>query len=153
MLTWQTCSKETIPLELEVMNSNPTYNILSENKPFLIDLDIIAEHEEKIKKERFIITDSLKTVAIIDFTMCNPRDQNPWLGLLIVHYNHQKQGFASQIYIQYEQLMKERHASSIHLGCLKANDVGLQFWNKHGYIIYEERNFRGKELLCLKKEL
>ena len=69
---WQICSKKTISLELEVMNSNPTYNILSESKPFLTDIDIINEHEEKIEKERFIIIDSLQPVAIIDFIMCNP---------------------------------------------------------------------------------
>lgn len=47
MLNWQICSKKTIPLELEIMNSNPTYNILSESKPFLTDIDIINEHDGK----------------------------------------------------------------------------------------------------------
>ncbi len=153
MLNWQICSKETIPLELEVMNSNSTYNILSESKPFLTDIDIINEHEEKIEKERFIIINSLKPVAIIDFIMCNPRDQNPWLGLLIVHGHYQKQGLATQIYVQYENLMKQRQVSSIHLGCLKKNKKGLQFWNKQGFKFYEERDYHGKKLLCLYKEL
>ena len=39
--------QKNIPLELEVMNSNPTYNILSESKPFLTDIDIINEHDGK----------------------------------------------------------------------------------------------------------
>ncbi|RFU67618.1 GNAT family N-acetyltransferase [Bacillus sp. V59.32b] len=153
MFTWNTCNNKTILQELEVMNSNPEYNRISEDKAYLTEADILKEHEDEIEKERYIVTSESSPIAIVDFTMSNPRDKNPWLGLFIIHKNAQNKGYAKTIYSEYEKLMIKRQVKEVHLGCLVNNEPGIRFWEKTGYSVYEEIDFRGKPLYCLKKTL
>lgn len=153
MFTWNSCNSQTMLQELEVMNSNPLYNRISEDKSFLTEADILKEHEDEIEKERYIATSEGSPIAIVDFTMCNPRDKNPWLGLFILHKNAQNKGYAQAIYSEYEELMIKRHVKEVHLGCLVKNEPGIRFWGSLGYSIYQEIDFKGKPLYCLKKSL
>ncbi|WP_419883076.1 GNAT family N-acetyltransferase [Peribacillus sp. B-H-3] len=153
MFIWKTCDDDTILYEMAVMNSNPEFVKLSEDKSFLTKEDILAEHEEEIEKERYLILENKNPAAIADFTMCNPRDKNPWLGLFILHKNYQNQGYAVQIYHHYEDMMKQRDVAEIHLGCFAANADGLDFWGKLGFVVYEERDYAGKLLMVMKKKL
>lgn len=135
------------------MNSNPEYNLISEDKLYLTEADILKEHEDEIEKERYIVTSESGPIAIVDFTMCNPRDKNPWLGLFIIHKHAQNKGHAETIYSEYEELMIKRQIKEVHLGCLVNNEPGIRFWGKTGYSIYKEIDFKGKPLYCLKKNL
>ena len=47
-------------------------------------------------------------IGVMDYLMENPKDQCPWLGLLMIHADYQGFGFGTQAYSLYESEMRER---------------------------------------------
>ncbi|WP_170169047.1 GNAT family N-acetyltransferase [Mesobacillus subterraneus] len=150
-----TSNKEMIPFELKIMNSHPEYNLLAEGKRILTDEDMLEEHEEgkELAKERYLMKVEEDYIGIIDFVMRNPRDEKPWLGLLIIHQSWSRQGKAEKALAIYEDMMKERGIREVRLGCFEANAAGLAFWEKTGFQRVKKIEFREKPLWIMEKAL
>lgn len=153
MITWEPCSNNTILTELDIMNSNPDFNLLSEGKEQLSEQDILHEHKATFAKERYLVQYESQAVGILDFMMLNPKDQTPWLGLLAIHQQHQQQGIGVKVYLHYESLMKQRGIPKVRLGCLKDNRKGFKFWSKMGFSTIKEVEYNGKPLYVMEKNL
>ncbi|MFE7061390.1 GNAT family N-acetyltransferase [Sutcliffiella sp. NPDC057660] len=154
MLEMMVSGKSFIKEELEIMNSQPKYNILSDGKPQLDMKDILTEHEDdEVEKERYLLKWKGKHIGIIDFTMYNPKDGFPWLGLLLIHKSFEGQGLAKEAYQHYEKLMTNRRVSAVRLGCYKDNNRGLDFWGRLGFRKIKEVQYKEKPLLVMEKEL
>ncbi|WP_417900751.1 GNAT family N-acetyltransferase [Bacillus haimaensis] len=154
MLELMVSGKSFINEEMEIMNSQPDYNLLSDGKPSLDMKDILTEHEEgEVEKERYLLKWKGKHIGIIDFTMYNPKDEFPWLGLLLVHKSFEGQGLAKKAYLLYEKLMTNRGVPAVRLGCYKDNTRGLRFWQRLGFRKIKEVLYKEKPLLVMEKEL
>lgn len=147
--------KNKVEIEKNIMNSNPYFNYISTGKEKLNDEDIFKDHLEdpKIKKERYVVLYRDEYVGILEYTMYNPNDHFPWLGLLVIDKKYQNLGIGQLLYQEYELEMIKRKATEIRLGCLVKNTEGFKFWSKQGFATYKEILFEEKPLYCLKKTL
>ncbi len=154
MLTFIKSDASFLEIELDIMNSQPEYNLISSGKEKLTLHDIRKEHmEEKVEKERYIISWEGIPVGIIDFTMSNPKDRYPWLGLFIIHTDWKRQGIAQIAYQHYENMMRGRQVKTVRLGCLEENEKGLHYWRKLGFCVVKKVFYRDKPLLIMEKDL
>ena len=155
MITMHPCSTETIEIELDIINSNPEYNLLANDKEQLTYDDIVQEHKEgkELPTERYLLKDNDVYVGLLDFLMCNPSDQKPWLGLLMIHQAHQRRGYAKRAYEAYEQLMRERGVTEIRLGVITSNENALRLWQALGYESYAEKPYKHTKVYCFEKKL
>ena len=144
-----------IPVEMEIMNSHPDYNLLSEGKRILDEKDLMEEHEEgkELEKERYLIEAEGKLIGIIDFIMRNPRDGKPWLGLLIIHKDWTRKSIAEKALAMYENMMVNRGIAEVRWGCFAANETGLSFLTKQGFQRFKQIQFRDKPLWVMEKKL
>ena len=113
-------TKETLYIALEIINSNPSYNVLENGKEKRELADMEEELLNPVSTSVFIKLDDTY-IGIIDYLMENPKDQCPWLGLLIIHGDYQGFGFGTQAYALYESDMRKRGLKRIRLGVIKEN--------------------------------
>lgn len=146
-------NKSMIPIELEIMNSQPEFNLLSVGKEQLTEKEILEEHEEELEKERYLIEENGKYIGILEFIMRNPKDEKPWLGLLIIHKAWTKQSYAQQAFDTYIGIMKERNVKEVRLGCLEGNDPGQRFWDRNGFVRVKKTLYNNRPLWILEKKL
>ncbi|MDZ5470900.1 GNAT family N-acetyltransferase (plasmid) [Bacillus sp. 31A1R] len=144
-----------ISIELEIMNSHPYHNLVSEGRKLLTEDDMMEEHEEssELNKERYLIEYVDKYIGIVDFIMKNPRDDKPWLGLFIIHQDWTGKGLSEEAFNVYESLMKSRGIKEVRLGCFVNNERGLHFWKKQKFEIVKEIEFKDKPMYVLEKKL
>jgi RimJ/RimL family protein N-acetyltransferase len=142
-----------IDYEEEIMNSNPWFNIISTGVEKISRAELIEEHqsEEVVEPERYLIRWQDQYIGIIAFTMFNPKDQLPWIGLLVIDRKFHGKGIGKQAYDLVENMMVEKGASLIRLGCMKENLPGLSFWEKNGYKSYRETVYNERPMYCLEK--
>ncbi|MFT4417087.1 GNAT family N-acetyltransferase [Fredinandcohnia humi] len=155
MITLVPSSIKKIKIEKAIMNSNPTFNYISTGTQYLRDEDIAKDHAEDlhIQKERYLTKKNDEYVGILEYTMENPNDQMPWLGLLVVNQNSQNKGIGREIYRIYEEEMRKRNVNEIRLGCMAENLIGLSFWEKQGFNKYKEMQYNERLMYGLKKLL
>ncbi|MFB6469376.1 GNAT family N-acetyltransferase [Cytobacillus sp. Hz8] len=153
-MEWIKSSLEYVSIELEILNSQPAFNLLSDNKTQLTADDLRKEFQSHpFEKERYLIQLNGEYAGIVDFVMENPKDHMPWLGLFIFHQKYEGKGLASQAYKIYEGMMIERGVSIIRLGCFQDNKKGLHFWEKHHFKKIKLVEFNEKPLWILEKHV
>lgn len=147
--------RNTILAEMEIMNSQAEYNLLADGKRVLDEQDLLAEQEEKkeLCKERYLIKVEKDLVGIIDFIMENPRDQKPWLGLLIIHRDWTRKSYGAAALSKYEEMMRGRGIDAVRLGCFTANTKGMAFWEKQNFRRVKEITFKDQPLWVMEKQL
>lgn len=148
-------SRDMITIELDIMNSHPEYNLLSDGKKYLTKEDMMEEHDEgnELEKERYLIKYEDQYIGIIDFIMENPRDQMPWLGLLIIHKDWNNKSLAKLALSKYVEIMRSRNISEVRLGCYAENTKGIHFWKNNGFIKIKEVILNEKQLWIMSKLL
>ncbi|MEH7077004.1 GNAT family N-acetyltransferase [Neobacillus drentensis] len=145
--------KESLFIALEIVNSNPDYNIFENGK----DARTLADMEEEFLNPNsisaFIKLDDTY-IGIIDYLLENPRDQYPWLGLLMLHGDYQGYGFGAQAYAVYENEMLKRGKKSVRIGVLKENIRAQRFWEELGFIYYKTTTAQnGSGIFCYQKQI
>ncbi|CAG9619935.1 GNAT family N-acetyltransferase [Sutcliffiella rhizosphaerae] len=154
MLTFIKSEESLIEVELEIMNSQPSYNLISSGRATLTTYDIIKEQkEEKLEKERYVIKWMDHYVGIIDFTLKNPKDGFPWLGLFLIHSDWENRGIAKKAYSLYESMMVAKKVNTIRLGCFEENKKGKRYWEKLGFDVQKSVFYKEKPLLIMQKKL
>ncbi len=129
-------SKENKRIIMSIMNSHPSYNRLVLGKALLTSGDIERDIKESLElgASSFYIKNDDEPVGLIDFLPENPRDKQAWIGLLIVHKNHEGNGIGSEALRLLEEQLLLQKVGKVRLGIHKGNDSGTAFWRKHGYI-------------------
>lgn len=125
-------TKKTLYIALEIVNSNPAYNFLENGQEMRSEANMTDEFLNEKATSMFVKLDDTY-IGVIDYIMENPKDQHPWLGLLIIHHDYQGYGFGRQTYFLYEEIMRKKGVPSIRLGVLKENHRALQFWESLGF--------------------
>ncbi|MCM3692545.1 GNAT family N-acetyltransferase [Neobacillus niacini] len=144
-------TKETLYIALEIINSNSQYNLI-ENERAHREL---AEIEEKLLNTDttsvFIKLDDTY-IGVMDYLMENPKDQCPWLGLLMIHGDYQGFGFGTQAYALYESDMNERGLARTRIGVIRENVKAKQFWESLGFLYIKTAiSENGKEIFIYEK--
>lgn len=76
----------------------------------------------------------------LDLLDRNPRDGFPWIGLLMVHRDHDRQGLGSEAAAASVELLG---GPPVRLGVLDGNAPALAFWTRLGAVEVEHRDDRG----------
>jgi GNAT superfamily N-acetyltransferase len=146
-------SKETLYIALEIINSNSAYNVLENGKMLRTLADIEGDFINPNTIIVFIKLDDTY-IGLLDYLMENPNDQQPWLGLLMIHGDYHGNGFGTQAYAQYENEMIERGLQRVRIGVFKDNVKANTFWKSLGFSYFKTvTGQNGNEILCYEKVL
>ncbi|KGX83101.1 GNAT family N-acetyltransferase [Pontibacillus marinus] len=142
-------------IEINIMNSNPSYNLISKNKSTINLQDIRSEYEEsnKLNTTRLFIKQDDNYIGLVDCCLNNPSDNFPWISLFVIHKEFQGKGKSVEAYYGFEELIKNKNKEKLRLAVHKENESGVSFWSKLGYTSFKEVLFEGKPHLCMEKEL
>jgi len=69
----------------------------------------------------------------------HPDEPHPWIGLLIVAGDRQRQGLGAEAASAIERELGAEGWSEVRLGVLKANPDARRFWERLGYVVVDER--------------
>lgn len=155
MIQFQPVTHEQIELLKEIVNSNHAYNTLSEGHSELNDKEIHDMYESSKNQGAVMnfVVDGDRPVGVIDYLMENPSDKMPWLGLLMIHSDHQGKGYAVEALKKYERLLQNQGKQRVRLGVIQENDQALKFWTNRGFTFYEEKQGDKWTVLCFEKVL
>jgi RimJ/RimL family protein N-acetyltransferase len=153
ILYFEEITKETLYIALEIVNSNPEYNVLENGNENRTPSEIEGEYLNPKTSSEFVKLDDTY-IGVIDYLMENPKDNCPWLGLLMIHRDYQGYGFGLQAYALYENEMQSRGVERVRVGVISENTSAHRFWLKLGFLYIKTANWKnGKEILCYEKNL
>ena len=137
---------ETLYIALEIINSNPGFNLLENGNAIRELADLEEEFLNPVTTSEFIKLDDTY-IGVMDYLLENPKDQWPWLGLLVIHSDYQGFGFGAQAYALYESDMHKRGLERIRIGVVKENGKAKKFWESLGFLsIKTALGENGKEI-------
>ena len=145
--------KETLYIALEIINSNTHYNIVENERAQRELEEIEKEFLNPVTISVFIKLDDTY-IGVMDYLMENPKDQYPWLGLLMIHSDYQGFGFGAQAYELYENEMRNRGLQCVRLAVIKENVKAKQFWGSLGFLnVKAALSENGKGIFVYEKNL
>ncbi|MFG3498655.1 GNAT family N-acetyltransferase [Streptomyces sp. NPDC047928] len=85
----------------------------------------------------------------------DPDDQDPWIGLLMVHARDHRMGFGRELAEIVEKRFRERGRTGVKLAVLDNNRKAIAFWRTLGYREFDRRrDLRlGRDCLVMRKAL
>lgn len=133
ILSFENISEETLYIALEIINSNPAYNILEYGKESksLEELKNVFLNRENTSM--FIKADDTY-IGIMQYRM---EDKLPWIILFMIHRDYQGFGFAREAYFAFQQDIANNISAAVRLSILKENRKGRKFWESIGFTIYD----------------
>lgn len=144
-------TKETLYIALEIINSNPYYNVVENGRDQRGLEEIEEEFLNPVTTSVFIKLDDTY-IGVMDYLMENPKDQSPWLGLLMIHGDYQGFGFGTQAYALYESDIRKRGLVRTRIGVIRENVKAKQFWDSLGFLyIKTALSENGKEIFVYEK--
>ncbi|WP_433944474.1 GNAT family N-acetyltransferase [Paenibacillus sp. SN-8-1] len=155
MLNFVECSADNVEAELVIMNSNPAFNLISNDKEELTLQEIIDDRSESVRigAERFLIEADHNYVGVIDWLMKNPNDGYPWLGLLTIKKEYQNHGYAKQALSHFYDLMRERGVTELRIGVIANNEPAHLFWHAQGFEEVNSSTMGDKPILIYTKRI
>ncbi|QOY35690.1 GNAT family N-acetyltransferase [Anaerobacillus isosaccharinicus] len=152
-ISFEEITEDTLYIALEMINSNPEYNLLEHGKEMRTEKDLRLELLNERTTSVFIKLDDTY-IGVIDYLVNNPKDNQPWLGVFLIHRDYQGYGFGSQAYFQFEKQLLKKAGEVIRIGVLKENRIASEYWEAKGFSYYQTTfNENGKEILCLEKRV
>ncbi|RXJ04090.1 GNAT family N-acetyltransferase [Anaerobacillus alkaliphilus] len=132
-ISFEQATDETLYIVMEMVNSNPEYNLLRHGKEAITLEEVKQEFINEHTKSLFIKLDDTY-IGTINYLPMHPKDQCPWLNEFIIHRDYQGFGFGSQ---SYELFEKQLDIKKIRSGLVKNNLTGKHFLEIKGYeLIY-----------------
>ncbi len=77
-------------------------------------------------------------VGVIDYLEFNERDGHPWIGLLMVHADRQREGIAGEAMLRICEHVNLSWASPVRIGVIDHNRAGLGLAVSLGFQPYGE---------------
>jgi len=149
---FQPITEDLLDIVLEILNSNPHYNILENGNP----LRTIEETRNEFlnpNTESYLIFLENKYIGIIDFLKNNPNDNCPWIGLLMIHGEHHSKGYGKLAYNLFEEKLKQQDLNKVRIGILRENTGAKKYWTSLGFKFYANKKWGEKEIECFEKQL
>lgn len=152
MITFETITEDTIKLALDIVNSNSFYNRLENGNP-LRSLSEVYDEFLNPDTDSYFIKIENKYVGIIDYLNNNPKDNYPWIGLLMIHGNDHSLRYGRKAFHSFEKILKQQKVSKVRIGVLETNSHALHFWKSLNFIAYGTSVWRGHTIVCLEKQI
>ncbi|CAH2716848.1 hypothetical protein BACCIP111895_04036 [Neobacillus rhizosphaerae] len=151
-MIFEPITENSIELAMEIINSNPTYNILENGNPLRSIKEVRSEFLNTIS-DSFLIIQENKHIGIIDFLKNNHKDNHPWIGLLMIKGDYHSLGYGKKAYTAFEDKLKQQKFNNVRIGVLQKNLNALEFWKSRGFKFYCNSDWRGKVVDCFEKQL
>ncbi|WP_042161200.1 GNAT family N-acetyltransferase [Paenibacillus gorillae] len=128
-------NSENLEIQKTIMNSQPLFNNLVVGKESLTDEDIIEENNRNVEygEKMFHLKKDAECVGLVTYLPQNPHDNCTWIGLLIIHNEHERNGIGTIAIELLEEKLKEHNIDKVRLCVQFGNIKGASFWNKHGF--------------------
>lgn len=155
MITLELRQDLHLPIELEIMNSNPEFNQISNGKSLLSEEDLDKEREEgkAVHARRYVIKGHAQYIGLIEYCPLNPNDGKPWIGLFVIHHDFHGKGLAKLAYEKAEMKLAAEGFEEVRLGVLTNNDRGNRFWERMGYTAFKEGMHDNKPIFHYQKKI
>lgn len=151
MIVFEAFTEELLKFALEIVNSNSNYNVLENENPLRSMEDVRSEFLNQTT-DTFLILKENKYVGLIDFLKNNPKDNCPWIGLLMIHGDYHSLGYGKKVYNSFEGKLKQQKYYNVRIGVLQKNSSARQFWASLGFKLYSKSNWDGKVVDCYEKQ-
>jgi ribosomal protein S18 acetylase RimI-like enzyme len=151
-MIFEPITENSIEIALEIVNSNPTYNILENGTP-LRSLNEVNSEFLNTFSVSYLIKQKNRNIGIIDFLKKNPRDNHPWIGLLMIKGDYHSLGYGKKAYASFEEKLKQQQFNNIHIGVLQNNLKAIEFWKSLGFKFYGNSEWQGKVVYCFEKQI
>ena len=148
----QPLTEEHLGIALDIINSNPGYNCLENGNP-VRTLDGIRKEFVNEETESFVLVVDDTYVGVLDLLLEHPKDQCPWLGLLMIHSQYQGRGYAKQAFQRIEGRLAQAGHKKVRIGVLETNTNARRFWTSLGFRHYAQGEWQGKTIGCFEKSL
>lgn len=152
MIIFQLITEDLLDIALEILNSNPHYNILVNGNPSRTLEEVGNEFINQITESYFIKLNN-KYIGIIDFLENNPNDNCSWIGLLMIHGDYHSMGYGSMAYLLFEEKLRKRNLANVRIGILKENSEAKRYWSSLGFAFYDNAQWENKRVECFEKKL
>jgi len=141
LLTLKMVSEPTsfrnVEIQKNIMNTHPAYNLLVLKRELMTDEEIMEEnkHNFELGEQMFHIQKHDEIIGILTYLPWNPHDLEPWIGLFVIHKDHEGNGLGSEVLRLFEEMLREQDVRSVRLGVQVGNEKGASFWTKNGFTI------------------
>lgn len=152
MIMFQPITEDLLEFALEILNSNPHYNILENGDPLRTIEEARNEFLNQNTDSYLIILEN-KYIGIIDFLKNNPKDNCPWIGLLMIHGKYHSIGYGKEAYILFEEKLKQQNFDNVRIGILQENTGAKKYWTSLGFKFFRNSQWKGRIIECLEKRL
>lgn len=145
-------TEDLLGIVLEILNSNPRYNLLENGNP----TRTVEEARNQFlnqNTESYLIYLEDKYVGIIDFLSNNPKDNCPWIGLLMIHGEYHSRGCGKRAYNLFAEKLKQQGYEKVRIGIMQENTSAKKFWTALGFRFYANKQWQGKTIECYEKQL
>lgn len=134
---------------LRVFNTNPdfieaAYRFTGKSKRSYDPLEVGRYLlQETIREDSHCLAIRLRetgeVVGTAAFVAPHPEVPSPWIGLLIISGERQGQGLGTEAAVALEHYLTAQGWTEIRLTVLQALPTARRFWERLGYVVYEER--------------
>jgi RimJ/RimL family protein N-acetyltransferase len=127
---------------LEVFRSNPEYLESTEGGEY--DLETLRSDWESAQgnEDRNMLAlrdpETGAPIGVIEYLANNPNDGHPWIGLILVAADRQREGLASEAMNAVFEYVHLNWASPIRLAVIDQNQAGLGLAMSLGFEQYDE---------------
>jgi len=152
VISFKPITEDILEFVLEILNSNSYYNILANGNPLRSIEEARSEFVNQTTDSYLIILEN-RYIGIIDFLKNNPKDNCPWIGLLMIHGDYHSMGYGKKSYVLFEEKLKQQNFNNIRIGILQKNISAKKYWASLGFKFYGNSQWEGKLIECFEKQL
>lgn len=76
-------------------------------------------------------------IGLVDFVDQSPADGMPWIGLVVIHADHQRRGVGSEAVMAVTAHLQLQGHSAVRMAVLEDNEAGKEFARSLGFKDYE----------------
>ena len=124
------------------MKANPQFYKYTDSEPtkeeVINDMKITPPGIDISRKYYIGFYKSNELIAIMDLIDGYPSEDVAYIGFFMINNKYQGQGIGSSIIYDLERYLKEIGKKSIQLAIDKGNPQSTNFWQKNGFVVFEE---------------
>ena len=130
--------------------SNPEYNVKENGCPTRSDEELKKEFTSTEDKHYLIKSDDTY-IGITSIRKKNKSDGYPWIGLFMIHGDYHQYGFGTMAYQALEEMLRKQGFERLRLAVLENNNRAANFWERNGYLFYDDAVVSEKPVRCFEK--
>jgi RimJ/RimL family protein N-acetyltransferase len=152
LIQFERITEEHLEKVLAIVNSNSDYNLLENGIAFRTIEEVSLEFLNETTESYFIYVHD-QHVGVVDFLHKNPKDDSPWIGLIMLHSDYHSKGYGRRVYLEFEKKLVYENYKKVRLGVLQENEKAREYWLSLGFAFYKQGRWNEKTVDCYEKIL